>query len=229
MSSDLEAMGDSMFNGQVPKQWSAVAYPSLKPLGAWVLDLKRRLKMFADWIKHGPPAVFWISGFFFTQSFLTGTLQNYARQNTIAIDEIAFDFEVLPNVRVPGSSAASGASSASSAASSDVKPPKDGCYVYGLFLEGARWDSVAGHLAEPLRRQLYSEMPVIWLRPAETKKIPTNRLTYTTPVYKTSKRQGTLSTTGHSTNFVLSIQLASTRPEKHWVKRGVALLTQLDF
>lgn len=228
MSADLEAMGDSMFNGQVPKQWTAVAYPSLKPLGAWVLDLKRRLKMFADWIRAGPPAVFWISGFFFTQSFLTGTLQNYARQNTIAIDEISFDFEVMPNIPVPGASG-DAAASASSSSSVAVKPPKDGCYVYGLFLEGARWDSAAGHLTEPLRRQLYSEMPVIWLRPCETKSIPTNRLTYTTPVYKTSKRAGTLSTTGHSTNFVLSIQLMSTRPEKHWVKRGVALLTQLDF
>jgi dynein heavy chain len=73
MSAELEQMGDSMFNGQVPRLWSVVAYPSLKPLGAWVQDLKRRLQMFADWIRDGPPSVFWLSGFFFTQSFLTGS------------------------------------------------------------------------------------------------------------------------------------------------------------
>jgi len=162
-----------------------------------------------------------------------GTLQNYARHHKIAIDELAFDFEVLPNIPIPGSSGnkedgAAGAANASASAA-EVVAPADGCYVYGLYLEGARWDSAHGHLTEPLRRQLYSEMPPIWLRPCETKKLPTGRLTYTAPVYKTSKRAGTLSTTGHSTNYVLSINLNSTQPEKHWIKRGCALLTQLDF
>jgi len=228
MSSELERMGDSMYNGQVPKLWSVVAYPSLKPLGAWVQDLKRRLKLFADWLEHGPPTVYWLSGFFFTQSFLTGTMQNYARAHQIAIDELSFDFQVMPHIHVTQQAKdANNATNSSDGCS--VEAPTDGCYIYGLYLEGARWDDDGGHLVEPLRRQLYSEMPVIWLRPTETRKLPTDRLAYSCPVYKTSTRAGTLSTTGHSTNFVLAIQLTSKQQEKHWVKRGVALLTQLDF
>jgi hypothetical protein len=32
-----------------------------------VREVVERVEFFADWLAHGPPTVFWLSGFFFTQ------------------------------------------------------------------------------------------------------------------------------------------------------------------
>ena len=109
-----------------------------------------------------------------------------------------------------------------------TEEPQYGCYVYGLYLDGARW--FEGALDEALPKILNYELPVIWLKPVK-KSEKEVRHVFTSPVYKTSARRGTLSTTGHSTNFVLPIdlQMKPHHKSKHWIKRGVALLCQLDY
>jgi dynein heavy chain len=217
ITAELESIVSRLLNNQVPEAWANVCYPSRKPLMSWVRNLAARLKFFQNWIDSGPPSVYWISGFFFTQAFLTGTIQNNARKYSYPIDTLEFEFAVLDTI---------------SSENRGLSPAADGCYVHGLFLEGARWNKASQAISESNPRELFTEFPVIWLRPvqkgSETARREKDKSLYSCPVYKTTQRAGTLSTTGHSTNYVLTIKLPSQESEKHWVRRGVAMITQLD-
>ncbi|XP_022110107.1 dynein heavy chain 1, axonemal-like isoform X1 [Acanthaster planci] len=211
LSEELETMSNSMYINSVPELWAGKAYPSLKPLSSWVTDLVARMHFLQEWIDQGIPSVFWISGFFFPQAFLTGTLQNYARKAIVSIDTIGFDFAVM---REP--------------VEKITQRPDTGCYVRGLFLEGARWGYEEHQLTESRPKELYTDMPVMQFIPAENRKQPEEGI-YVCPVYKTLTRAGALSTTGHSTNYVLPVEIPSDKPQFHWIKRGVALICALDY
>ena len=213
MSAELEALGNSMVLGRVPELWKAVAYPSVKPLASWVQDLLDRLAFLQTWIDTKKrPNVFWISGFFFTQSFLTGTRQNYARRHAIAIDLLSYTYRVLKPAELEPAQGT---------------PPVDGVHVVGLFFQGAAWDVAAGVIGEARPRELFAPLPMAHLLPIKTSDLDPKAHLYHTPVYKTSERAGLLSTTGHSTNFVMSMSLpiSASHTAKHWVKRGAALFT----
>lgn len=43
-----------------------------------------------------------------------------------------------------------------------ISPPDDGVYIYGIFIEGARFDREALSLQDSFPGRLFDRMPYIW-------------------------------------------------------------------
>ncbi len=75
MSKELESIYNSIYNNRVPDLWASKAYPSLKPLSSWMINLQQRFEFIRTWLKKGTkPGGYWLSAFFFPQGFLTSVL-----------------------------------------------------------------------------------------------------------------------------------------------------------
>ena len=113
--------------------------------------------------------------------------------------------------------------------------------VYGLFLEGAEWSNDLMGLVDSRPRVLLTPMASIWLKPKVNSKTEVQgedtsddsmakqdeARMYKMPLYNTSCRFGTLSTTGHSTNFIKHLVIsAGSQDASYWTKRGAAAFLQ---
>ena len=216
MSAQLDDVAVGMASNAVPRLWSALAYPSLASLQRWLADLLQRVAFFRQWLQQGPPRDYWLSAFFFPQGFLTAVLQQHARSTGQPIDGLQWAFTVID----PSQQSASGVEELG------------GVVVRGLFCEGGRWSVERSLLEDAKDGELLSELPPIRFQPVpaapDAAASSPSSLSYACPVYKTSLRAGQLSTTGQSTNFVLSIDLPAAQPASYWTLRGTAALCQPD-
>jgi len=221
-SPELEAVANGCLTNSLPEPWMSVSYPSLKPMLSYVNDFIDRLKFMTNWVKNGVPLMFWFSAYFFQQAFLTGVLQNFARTDKIAIDLCIWNFDVMKASFKPAEKAQKGA------------------YINGMFMSGARWDDEQMCVQDSLPKVLWSEMAPVWLKPVEKSAdaqamrvgMSESDKFYNAPIYKTSERKGVLSTSGHSSNFIMWLAIPHScngvHSEEFWTKRGVALISQTD-
>ena len=75
--------------------------------------------------------------------------------------------------------------------------PEDGCYIRGLYIEGCRWDPARYQLTESRPKELYTDMPCIWLMPMSNRPVVESGM-YDCPVYKTLTRAGMYRSVGLS-------------------------------
>uniref|UniRef100_A0A803VXV6 Dynein axonemal heavy chain 17 n=1 Tax=Ficedula albicollis TaxID=59894 RepID=A0A803VXV6_FICAL len=201
MSSDMEALQNSLFLGTVPESWLKRSYPSTASLGSWFADLLARISELEAWTRDfSLPCTLWLGGFFNPQAMLTAVMQTAARRNKWPLDTMTLQCDVTKKSREDFASA-----------------PREGAYVHGLFMEGARWDVQAGSIADARLQELTPAMPVLFIKAIPGDK-QDSRALYPCPLYRTRQRGPT---------YVWTLNLKTKESPSKWVLAGVALLLQI--
>ncbi|NWT02283.1 DYH9 protein, partial [Mionectes macconnelli] len=201
MTSDMESLQNALFLDMVPESWGRMSYPSTASLGTWFTDLLARINELDTWTADfSLPSTVWLGGFFNPQSILTAIMQTTARKNKWPLDRMALQCDVTKKCREDFAS-----------------PPREGAYVHGLFMEGARWDAQAGLITDARLKELTPAMPVLFIRAIPADKQDTRGM-YPCPLYKTRQRGPT---------YVWTFNLKTKDNPAKWVLAGVALLLQV--
>ncbi|KAK5620023.1 Dynein heavy chain 10, axonemal [Crenichthys baileyi] len=206
MSSELDEVAQALFNGHIPAVWKKLAPETLKSLGSWMSHFKRRYEQYKYWVNEGEPKVMWLSGLHIPESYLTALVQAACRKNGWPLDLSTLYTEVTRH------------------RSEDeiTERPRQGCFVSGLFLEGADWDMENSCLMKSKPKALVVELPVLRVIPIETRRLRLQN-TFRTPVYTTSMRRNAM-----GVGLVFEADLFTTLHISHWVLQGVCLCLNTD-
>ena len=151
-----------------------------------------------DWTGElATPKVTMLSYFFNPMSFLTAIMQHTSMLNSYDLDQMALICEVTKKVPEQIDVAA-----------------RDAAHVYGVFLEGARWDVGQTCIDDAKVKELYPRMPVMTIKAIPLAKAD-RRDQYECPMYKTQAR---------GPGFVVSLFLKSKQPARKWIVAGVGML-----
>ena len=122
------------------------------------------------------------------------------------------------------------------------KKPGDGAFIYGVYIEGARWLTgedagditdvtgvpTQGFLAPSRLKELLPKVPIIYMKaivvqpqwePSSVGYMRHDPSTYDTPVYMTTFRGPT---------YIFLATLKTRNPVERWTLGGVALILQSD-
>lgn len=240
MSQTMEDLVTALSTNEVPGRnpwalcsWEKLAWWSKKGLISWFLDMLKRVEQLVVWTEEMErPFSIWLPGLFNPTAYLTAVKQVTARATKMALDQMSTVTHVT-TLYTPEEA---------------LEHPKDGAFVHGLFMEGARWpmgdeladcaektppvdkDGVmcAGHIVESKLKELLPMMPLIYVKSVKTQPeweatsvgiVHHNPKIYDCPVYITTFRGPT---------YVTLATLETANPVSKWVLAGVALVFQED-
>jgi dynein heavy chain len=201
ITADMESLENSLFFDNIPDSWTKRAYPSMSNLANWYNDLLVRIREFDTWVSDfSMPTCIWLAGFFNPQSFLTAIMQSMARKNEWPLDKMCLQCDVTKKIREDFTS-----------------PPREGAYIHGMFMQGARWDIQTSLIQESRLKELTPSVPVIFIKAILVDKQDMKNM-YQCPVYKTRLRGPT---------YVWTFNLKTKEKPAKWIIAGVCLLLSI--
>ena len=218
MTPNLQIALNSIYDAKPPPYWfkdaggAQIAW-TLPTLALWFQGLLDREIQLTDWLMNGRPNVYWMTGFFNPQGFLTAMKQEVTRRHKLdrwALDDVVLKSTVLDEYdfkKIRG-------------------PPDDGgVYIRGLFLEGCSWDQKHKILTESKPKELYTVLPIvhctaITAKMSEQERQKSKHKLYNCPVYTVPKRT--------DLNYVFVLKMPTKQIPAHWILRGVAVLCSKD-
>ncbi|ELU10552.1 hypothetical protein CAPTEDRAFT_221643 [Capitella teleta] len=206
MSSELDDVARCLYNGLIPGIWRRLAPATLKSLGNWMLHFQRRYEQYNSWVNDQEPSVMWLSGLHIPESYLTALVQATCRKNGWPLDKSTL-YTTVTHYQT---------------AEDVTERAHQGCFVTGLYLEGAGWENKKGHLIRQRPKQLIQELPVLKIIPIEAHRLKLQN-TIRTPVYVTSQRRNAM-----GVGLVFEADLATTEHISHWTLQGVCLILNAD-
>eukprot|EP01022_Parablepharisma_sp_SALTPOND_P017583 TRINITY_DN2831_c0_g1_i1.p1 TRINITY_DN2831_c0_g1~~TRINITY_DN2831_c0_g1_i1.p1 ORF type:complete len:4437 (+),score=698.95 TRINITY_DN2831_c0_g1_i1:410-13720(+) len=206
MSSSLDELSNYLFNGFLPSSWRELSPQTGKSLASWIQHYTMRQEQYATWIDKGEPIVMWLSGLHVPESYLSAHVQIACRAKGWALDKSTKITEITQFVHP-----------------SEAKTrPELGCYITGLYMEGAKWHVTEQCLIKQDPKELIFEMPVVRIIPIEANKVKLrNKLV--TPVYVTQGRRNP-----RGEGLVFESQLNTKEHPSHWILQGVCLVLNID-
>merc|ERR1719453_192109 len=203
MSDSMETLQDCLFLDRIPPAWAKRAWPSLMPLSLWLNNFGSRLTQLEDWMGNPMelPKVTWISGLVNPQSFLTAISQVAAQKNMWELDKLC----TFTDVRKWNT------------ADEVEAPTRDGAYIFGMSMQGARWNGTDSTIEKSKPKEMFCIMPVISVRGVSVEKADFKGM-YLCPTYQTLQRGPT---------FIFCAQLKTKSPPGRWVLGGVAMVMEV--
>jgi dynein heavy chain len=201
MSNKLEELSLALLKGVLPEVWIEVIPQTKLNLANWLTHFQRRYEQYSQWIETGTdPVVIWLAGLHIPESYLTALVQMTCKKYKWPLDRTTLTSYVTKYTN----------------SKQLAEKPEDGCYVQGVYLEGASWNHKDGCLQKQKPKVLIEELPILLVVPVENSRARLQN-TFKTPVYVNSDRNSS-----GSSNVVFEVDLSTEEHSSHWILQGVA-------